>query len=200
MSWQKVARTVGKVAPLLGTVIGGPAGPAVGALVSSVLGLATDDPDAVDQALATMPTDQMRVELSRIETEHRERLLDLHLQAQVAQQAQINKTMRAEAGSDDPFVRRWRPTWGYVCAGTWGVQSLALLWVAIGAVSVIKGGGDPGPLLQGAAALAGALTVQWGMALAVLGVNVTSRSKDKQVASGQQPAGLLSFLRRSSWR
>ena len=38
MEWKDVANVVGKAAPILGTLLGGPAGAAVGALVASALG------------------------------------------------------------------------------------------------------------------------------------------------------------------
>ena len=38
MDWKDIAGTVGKAAPLLGTLLGGPAGGAVGAIIASALG------------------------------------------------------------------------------------------------------------------------------------------------------------------
>jgi len=42
-----------------------------------------------------------------------------------------------------------------------------------------------------------ALTPMWGIALAVLGVNVHKRSQDKQVAAGQAPSGILNAIMRT---
>ena len=54
LNWQSIAQTVGKAAPLLGTLLGGPAGAAVGGLVSAALGVGCD-PDSVSAALAADP-------------------------------------------------------------------------------------------------------------------------------------------------
>lgn len=54
MDWKDVASVVGKAAPIVGTLIGGPAGTAIGALVASALGTA-NTPDAVQAAIATDP-------------------------------------------------------------------------------------------------------------------------------------------------
>lgn len=51
MSWDKVKSVVGQVAPIAGTLIGGPAGAAVGSLLSSVLGV-DNEPESLAQALA----------------------------------------------------------------------------------------------------------------------------------------------------
>lgn len=101
----------------------------------------------------------------------------------------INETMRAEMTSGDKYVRRWRPTWGYVTAVAWVLQSLAVAGAVAGAVVATQNGEAAAAraLLTGAADLLAALTAQWGIALTVLGVNVTSRSRDKQVAAGQSP-------------
>lgn len=54
MNWKDIAGVVGKVAPLAGTLIGGPAGAAIGGLVAAALG--TDNtPDAIHAAIATDP-------------------------------------------------------------------------------------------------------------------------------------------------
>lgn len=63
MDWKDIAGLVGKVAPLLGTAIAGPAGGAVGALVAAALGV-EDKPDAVAQALQLDP--QAAVKLAEI--------------------------------------------------------------------------------------------------------------------------------------
>jgi hypothetical protein len=55
MDWSDIKGVIGKAAPVLGTLLGGPAGAAVGGLIASALG--TDStPDAVSAALLTDPT------------------------------------------------------------------------------------------------------------------------------------------------
>ncbi len=50
---------------------------------------------------------------------------------------------------------------------------------------------EAGTIINAIGTLMGAMTVMWTLALSVLGINVTSRSKDKQVSAGQEPAGGL---------
>ncbi len=45
------------------------------------------------------------------------------LEAETARLAEVNQTVRAEYGSQDPFVRRWQPLFGYMIALTWGLQT-----------------------------------------------------------------------------
>ena len=54
MDWTKVSSIIGKAAPLIGTLVGGPAGTAVGALVASALNT-ENTPGAIEQALTTDP-------------------------------------------------------------------------------------------------------------------------------------------------
>lgn len=50
MKWSDIADVIGTAAPVVGTLIGGPAGGAIGGLVASVLGVDAK-PEAVSQAL-----------------------------------------------------------------------------------------------------------------------------------------------------
>lgn len=54
MNWSDIGKAVGSAAPMVGTLLGGPAGAAVGALVASALGT-RNDPEAVNAALAMNP-------------------------------------------------------------------------------------------------------------------------------------------------
>lgn len=74
MEWKDIAGVVGKAAPILGTLLGGPAGAAVGALVASALGTG-GTPDEVSQALTTNP--EAAVKLRQIEADRTVRLQEL---------------------------------------------------------------------------------------------------------------------------
>lgn len=97
------------------------------------------------------------------------------IDSEVRQLEAINNTMRAEYASADPYVRRARPTWLYVTAFTWALQAIALLVAVIFypslAASVIQAVSE--------------LTSMWGVALAVIGVAIKSRSDDKARQQGQ---------------
>ncbi len=182
MNWSDIGGLVAKAAPIVGTLLGGPAGAAVGALISSALGTPAE-PDAVAKAIQADPQSLERIR--KLELDHESDLTRMHLEAETARLTQVNQTMRAEAASNDAYVRRWRPTFGYLTALAWTVQCCAIAWSIVGAPA------QAGNVAQAITAL----TPMWGVALAVLGVNVAKRSQDKQVAAGQTPGvGLLGAL------
>jgi len=96
----------------------------------------------------------------------------------------VNETMRAELSSKDPYNSRWRATFGYIVAISFGVQmigvTILILWKPAEAAAAIN-------------AIAG-LTMLWNVALAVLGITVHKRSQDKQTAAGSKPSSLLSTI------
>lgn len=61
MNWSDIGSLVGKAAPIVGTLLGGPAGAAVGAMVANALGT-TNDADAVSAALTGSPDAIVRVQ------------------------------------------------------------------------------------------------------------------------------------------
>jgi len=81
----------------------------------------------------------------------------------------VNDTMRAEAANSDPFVRRMRPTFGYVMAFAWGVQMMAASFV------IVTDPAKSADVLNGIAST----TALWGIALSVLGIYMHGRSKEK---------------------
>jgi len=182
MNWGEIGKIVGKAAPIVGSLLGGPAGGAVGAMVSKALG-ADNTPDAVSQALQSNP--DALAKIIALENDNIQKLTQMHLDAETARLTQINTTMRAEAASNDAYVRRWRPTFGYLTAIAWLIEAGAIAWSIVGSPA------EAGSVAQAVTAL----TPMWGVALAVLGVNIASRSKDKQVAAGQTPPdGLIASI------
>lgn len=120
MEWKDVAGTVAKAAPLLGTLIGGPAAPAIGALIASVLGTEST-PSAVSRALATNP--DAAVKLAQIESDQKVKLQELatdQAKAEIVSATQaasdVNKTMQAEAASEHWPTYGWRPAIGFSVA------------------------------------------------------------------------------------
>lgn len=181
MDWSDVGDIVAEAAPLIGGILGGPAGAAVGSMVASAFG-AEPNPDAVAAAVQGDP--EAALKLRRLEQEHIRELERMHLEAETSRLAQINKTMRAEAAANDPYVRRWRPTFGYVAALTWAAQIGATAYAVIGSPA------RAAEIIQAVTAL----TPMWSVALAVLGISISKRSADKQVAAGQRPSGALAGL------
>ncbi len=186
MNWSDVGGIVAKAAPLVGSMLGGPAGGAVGGLVAKVLG--TDaTPDAIGEALKADPAALERVR--KLEMENEQELTRMHLEAETSRLTQVNKTMRAEAASNDGYVRRWRPTFGYAVALAWVVQAFGIIGACL--YAAIASPAEAGPIINAVGNMVSALGMQWAVALSVLGVNVAKRSQDKQVAAGQQPGGGL---------
>ena len=102
------------------------------------------------------------------------------------QLAEINATMRAESASNDGYVRRWRPTFGYAVAATWTATMGAVSWAIVA---------EPAQAPGIIAALVNTSPI-WGIALGVLGVSVVKRSHDKATASGAPlPEGMLAALK-----
>jgi hypothetical protein len=97
---------------------------------------------------------------------------------------EVNATIRAESASEDPYVRRMRPTFGYVMAATWAAQMTAVAWVVVAAPR------DAAPVIEAL----GALSMMWSVGLSVLGVYVYKRSADKALGAGQAPESLIEKL------
>lgn len=126
---------------------------------------------------------------------HLERMAEIESEEATAALAQVNATFRTEARSEDAYVRRWRPTFGYVVALTWTLQMGALAWAVVA---------DPiqaPPVFEAAANM----SMMWGIALGVLGVAVHQRSRDKALDAASRDAesragtsGLEQLLRKLS--
>jgi hypothetical protein len=68
MNWSDIKGIVGNIAPLVGTALGGPAGAAIGGMVSSALGV-DNTPDAVAQALKSNPEAAIKLRQFELENE-----------------------------------------------------------------------------------------------------------------------------------
>lgn len=131
----------------------------------------TDNPQEAIAYLNANPELQLKLQQ---ELNH---IVIAELEAETKQLEAINMTMQVEYTSGDKFVRRWRPFFGYIIALTWAAQMCAIAWVII-----VKP--DQSPIVINAM---GSLTGMWGIALAVLGVYVGNRSKEKAAALGATP-------------
>jgi len=151
MEWKDIAKTVGAAAPVLGTLLGGPAGGGIGAIIASVLGVGAT-PDDVSQALTVNP--EAAVKLKQIEKERQVELQTLLVQAEAnrlasdtAVIASVNATMQAETKSEHWPSYSWRPFCGFVFGlmffGTYFVLPVLKLpvpvvpteaWLAMGGV------------------------------------------------------------------
>jgi len=84
----------------------------------------------------------------------------------------VNQSLRAEIASQDVYVRRMRPTFGYLMAVSWAAQMLGLAYVII--FDTAKAGA--------VIASMGSLSAIWAVGLSVLGIYVYKRSEDKKLS------------------
>lgn len=101
---------------------------------------------------------------------HIEELARIEASQTNTQISQINASLRTEVASNDWYVRRMRPTFGYIMAATWGAQMLALAYTIIARPS------EAGGILN---AMEG-LGLIWSVGLSVLGIYVYKRSDEKR--------------------
>jgi hypothetical protein len=128
VNWSDIASTIGKVAPVIGTLVGGPAGAAIGGLVSMALGV-ENTPAAVQAAIATDPDAALK--LQQLQLDHAKDMQTLVVQAESnrltaetqqraadsADLVSVNTTMQAESAAHvGGFNNSWRAMCGYVVA------------------------------------------------------------------------------------
>lgn len=122
----------------------------------------------VDAALSggDIPEEQM-AEANR----HAEAMAELKIKEFSASLSEINQSLRAEVASNDPYVRRMRPTFGYLMAFTWAAQMFGLAYVVVFETE------------KAAAVLSGmaSLSTIWAVGLSVLGIYVYKRSEEKKM-------------------
>ncbi|MCG9624181.1 holin family protein [Vibrio mediterranei] len=189
--WESVKSLIATAAPMIGTVIGGPAGGAVGAMVASTLGV-ENTPEAIEQELRNNPDALLK--LKQLESDERIKLQELALSHSKIESEERKlaittqaATQQAELASNDAYVRRWRPTFGYAMCLAWSLLFFGLAFAVVfhpeQAASVVNS--------------VVALTPLFSVALAVLGISIHKRSQDKQVAQGTKPAGFIGSLRQA---
>ena len=115
---------------------------------------------------------------------HALKVLELELVHDGQVLAEINRTIRVEAISGDAYVRRMRPTFGYIMALTWAAQMRAVARV------IATNPAEAAAVIAGLASLG---TI-WTVGLSVLGIYVYKRSREKELAQGAESAGVASAL------
>ena len=102
---------------------------------------------------------------------HAEEMAKIKSQEYETALSEINQSLRAESASTDAYVRRMRPTFGYLMAITWAVQMMALAYVVVFRTEKAQ------EVLEGMEAL----STIWAVGLSVLGVYVYKRSEEKKM-------------------
>ena len=109
--------------------------------------------------------------LGKVDTSFDDKTLKKALSEQDVQVIKtVNESLQKEVSNSDPFVRRMRPTFGYIMAITWFFQMMAvaylMIWDSVKAVQIVKSFAE--------------LSMMWSVGLSVLGVYVYKRSTDKK--------------------
>ena len=130
MDWKDVGDFVKKGAPLLGSVLGGPAGGAIGTLVSAAFG-SDDDPEKL---LPILKSDSEAVrKLKELEFKHYERLEELSIEA-ARVQLEESKAYLADTQS-----ARSREATIVQATGKKDVNLYILAWVVVGGFFILTG-------------------------------------------------------------
>ena len=156
MEWEDVSAIVGKTAPLLGVLLEGPAGAALGGMVASALG-SEGTPNAVQQAIVTDP--DAAVKLAKIEADQKVRLQELSMrQAGAIIDAAGNQTMQIETREEHWPTYSWRPMIGLSVALA-VVLSVLTVFLAYGEAVMFGRSGTLAQLPGVLAAMAGIIAV-----------------------------------------
>jgi hypothetical protein len=111
-------------------------------------------------------------------------------EAETRRLEEVNRTIRAEVASSDPFVRRARSSFLWAMSFAWTVEGLvvggSIIWLTFARPEY---GAE---VLGGLKELMSVMSEHWLYAMAVSGVAVWSRSVDKKTA--MQEPGLLERL------
>ncbi len=178
IDWKDIAADVAKAAPLLGTLIGGPAGATIGTLISTALGV-EGSPNAVQHALATNPN--AAVKLQQIQSDHEVRLRELTVTAESNRLAantqviqSVNATMQGEVKSDHWPSYSWRPFIGFCVGFNTAAASVIVLLVFL---AVIFGSQQASAAVAQLPLVLGALAAISGTVLPILGIASYFRGK-----------------------
>ena len=126
---------------------------------------------ALSQVDAAIRAGQISNEQIAEANRHAEKMAELQLQENSEGLSAINETIRAEVASGDQYVRRMRPTFGYLMAFTWAAQMFAIAYIIVfeteKSVFVLNA--------------MGSLSAIWAVGLSVLGIYVYKRSEEKKI-------------------
>ena len=129
LEWKDIGAAVGRIAPILGTALGGPAGGAIGALVSTALGVG-NSADEVEKALTVDPNaaiklKQLQVENDAMLKKHIEAMATIELEYERSRvderkSAHLREAELAKAGKDNTI----QPALAIIAVGAF----FAMVW------------------------------------------------------------------------
>lgn len=132
---------------------------------------------ALDEVSIAVEKKEISPEELKEANRHAETMKELETKENIKALEQINETFRHETKSEDKYVRRWRPTFGYAVALSWLLMMLSV------AYSIIM---TPEKAPSIITTLVNCSTL-WTVALGVLGVSVVKRSQDKKITNRNNP-------------
>ena len=140
-----------------------------GALDKMTNPIAKTAADALKQVNDAVTKGAISLDEVKESNRHLEKMSEFESTEFKTQIEQINESLRAEIASEDVYVRRMRPTFGYIIAFTWAAQMLAV-------ATLILENPDKAIVVMNAI---GNLDTIWTVGLSVLGIYVYKRSKEK---------------------
>lgn len=183
MKWTDISDAlIANGLPLLGGAIAGPAGAKVGGMIAGVLGVKSTPKD-IASGLKN-PTSAIMAKLREIELKNEHELRTLTLQAEMVGVQQANISMRREVLSNDAYVRRMRPTFGYIVAFSLLLQVLVAIYAVLWNIDA----------LAHLTTTFQALSMPQTAAMAVIGVYTKKRSDEKAMTMGVPVKGLLQTI------
>lgn len=113
MNWKDIGASIGKAAPIVGGLLGGPAGAAIGTVVASTLGV-EDSPDRVSDALRNDPEaivkiqelqTNAQVELQKLAVTAEQNRIQAEVQQYAAEAADRDSARKLAAAQLNDWVR-----------------------------------------------------------------------------------------------
>ncbi len=146
----------------------------LGRIDNPVMKTASEALSKVDEAMkgGAIPQEQL-IEINR----HAEAMAAMQVKEFENAIGEVNQSLRAEVSSNDAYVRRMRPTFGYLMAATWAAQMFGIAYVIIFKTE------QAGAIM----AAMSSLSAIWAVGLSVLGIYVYKRSEEKRSAGGNEP-------------
>jgi len=179
MDFKDIAEMVGKIAPMLGTLLGGPAAVAlnVGGMIASAIGC-ENTPSAITAAIQANP--EAAVKIAEIESNERVRLQEMVTSTTLAEigaiaqtSGAVNQTMQVEAAAERWPTYSWRPAIGFAVALDLVLSSLTVGTAFFGVMFFRR---DP-KILEHIPSMIMAMTALIGIATPILGIASYFRGK-----------------------